>query len=238
VKLDAEAIVNNSHVQPSGVGRFNHFQKELLPPARQFYERELGKLSRPNRKGWAVANCPFHKSKSRTSFSVNVDSGGFHCFGCGAKGGDVISFLMLRDKCDFKTATKHLGAWDEGAASQPRRRKSEQLEATAEGWHSEERRLRRQYRDEVHLYERVFEQFKGLLRRTPDDDCAWQSLSDCLELLRRAIASYYLLSFGALKTRLEFLLADGSTREALSTEILNAGLVPRDDNSPVEVIVP
>jgi hypothetical protein len=97
------------------IQRTNRFRKELLPPAASFYERELGELRRPSR-GWASpkAGCPFHDSKSKTSFSVNLDTGGFYCFGCGAKGGDVAAFVMLRDKVDFKAAAQSLGAWDDG----------------------------------------------------------------------------------------------------------------------------
>jgi DNA primase len=86
------------------------FQRELLPPARSFYENELRKLTRPSR-GWARGNCPFHESKSRSSFSVNLDSGGFYCFGCEVKGGDILDFVKLRDKVDFKRAAQILGAW-------------------------------------------------------------------------------------------------------------------------------
>jgi hypothetical protein len=88
------------------------FRRELLPPARAFYEGEVGKLTRPSR-GWAKANCPFHKSKSGTSFSVNIETGGFHCFGCDARGGDLIDFVMLRDHLSFKAAAQSLGAWGE-----------------------------------------------------------------------------------------------------------------------------
>lgn len=95
------------------VGRMKvFFRKDRLPPARVFYERELGSLSRPNRKGWALGRCPFHKSTSGRSFSVNVDSGEFRCFGCDAHGGDVLSFLRQRDGLSFKDAAQRLGAWD------------------------------------------------------------------------------------------------------------------------------
>jgi hypothetical protein len=87
-------------------------RRDLLPPAKSFYEKELGKLSRPSR-GWAKANCCFHRSKSRTSFSVNLDSGAFYCHGCGAKGGDIVSFLRQRDGLGFKEACQQLGCWDE-----------------------------------------------------------------------------------------------------------------------------
>ena len=39
------------------------FHAERAPSPRSFYESEIGKLSRPNSKGWAMGNCPFHKSK-------------------------------------------------------------------------------------------------------------------------------------------------------------------------------
>jgi len=60
------------------------FDKSQLPPARSFYEAELGALSRENGRGWCVGRCPFHESKSGKSFSVNLRSGGFFCFGCNA----------------------------------------------------------------------------------------------------------------------------------------------------------
>jgi CHC2 zinc finger len=72
----------------------------------------LGKLSRPSR-GWLRKNCPFHESKSGLSFWINLASGGFFCHGCEAKGGDVIAFVMLRDKLTFKESCALLGAWDD-----------------------------------------------------------------------------------------------------------------------------
>jgi hypothetical protein len=134
------------------------FQRELLPPAKSFYEHELGKLSRPVR-GWSRGNCPFHKSKSGTSFSVNLESGGFHCFGCDAKGGDVLAFVRLRDHLDFKSAAKSLGAWRDVSASEriqldaaksQRDREREKAEAAKEA----ERRKRLELRDQIHAAHR------------------------------------------------------------------------------------
>lgn len=87
----------------------SRFDRSSLPPARSFYERELGELRRSDRKGWArpKRGCPFHASKSKSSFFVNLDSGGFYCFGCGAKGGDVLAFVRLRDGLSFPDALKH-----------------------------------------------------------------------------------------------------------------------------------
>ena len=103
-----------------------NFRRELLPQPLGFYEHELGKLSRPSR-GWARGNCPFHRGQNSTSFCVNIVSGGFHCFSCGAKGGDIVAFLMLRDGLGFKTAARLLGAWLRKTVSETeRRRLSEQ----------------------------------------------------------------------------------------------------------------
>ncbi len=53
-----------------------------------------------------VALCPFHSEKT-PSFTVNPDRGIFKCFGCG-KGGDVFSFLQLRDNLPFMDALRLL----------------------------------------------------------------------------------------------------------------------------------
>ena len=37
-------------------------------------------------------DCPFHQSKSRTSFKVSTEKNVWHCFGCG-KGGDLFRFV-------------------------------------------------------------------------------------------------------------------------------------------------
>jgi len=99
------------------LSRTGVFQKERLPSVRPFYERELGELGRPDRKGWARVRrgCPFHDSKSKRSFFVNLQSdGAFFCHGCGAKGGDVIAFTMQRARIGFKEACQRLGCWNEG----------------------------------------------------------------------------------------------------------------------------
>lgn len=45
------------------------------------------------------ALCPFHSEKTPSFYAG--DNGMFHCFGCGL-GGDVIKFVMLMEKMDFK----------------------------------------------------------------------------------------------------------------------------------------
>jgi DNA primase catalytic core len=50
--------------------------------------------------------CPLHNEKT-PSFFVRLSSQTFHCFGCG-KGGDVIQFVMERDKRSFMEALQFL----------------------------------------------------------------------------------------------------------------------------------
>jgi len=89
------------------------YRRDLLPNARAFHEKELGRLGRANKKGWALAlvGCLFHQSKNKRSFFVNVITGASCCFGCGFKG-DMVKFVRLRYHLDFIGAAKYLGAWD------------------------------------------------------------------------------------------------------------------------------
>ena len=66
----------------------------------------VGKYIRLEKKGgkyWAC--CPFHNEKT-ASFTVNED-GFFYCFGC-KEYGDVISFVMKYESCDFNQAVEIL----------------------------------------------------------------------------------------------------------------------------------
>lgn len=53
-----------------------------------------------------IGLCPFHKEKT-PSFSVNVERQFFKCFGCGA-GGDIFTFVQLRESADFREALRIL----------------------------------------------------------------------------------------------------------------------------------
>lgn len=58
-----------------------------------------------------VACCPFH-NESTPSFNLSdkgKDGWLWHCFGCG-KGGDVVTFVELFDRCDTATAIEKLSA--------------------------------------------------------------------------------------------------------------------------------
>jgi hypothetical protein len=182
------------------------FDKSRLPLAPGFWEDQFGQL-RWNRKGWAATRCPFHQSQSGKSFSVHID-GAFFCFGCGVKGGDIVAFVRLRDRCDFPSACKSLGCWD--SVSDADRHAIAQQSAEREKKRAEEARLKRlaheqrmQLRDEIHTSARIQRETSARLSQllqgaTPahDDeaDCCWAVLSLALDDLRATENAYMTLA--------------------------------------------
>jgi CHC2 zinc finger len=169
-----------------------HFDRSALPPARIFYERELGEFRRPSR-GWASpkSGCPFHQSKSKASFRVNLDSGGWVCFaGCGK--GDMITFMRQRYGLSFKTACQELGCWREQMTAQESRRiRQQQLERARQQQEREARTeaLRRErLREREHLH--ALEKLYGEARQAHDIDV----MSGVLPLIREAEKEYCILS--------------------------------------------
>src|SRR5438876_10708749 len=105
-------VTSRAHRSNSTEQSQYRFDRSALPPARTFYESELGPL-RPAGRDRATGNCPFHRSRSGRSFSVDLANGLWYCHGCGF-GGDIVKFVMRRDGCSFKTAAQTLGCWSEG----------------------------------------------------------------------------------------------------------------------------
>ena len=172
------------------------FERTELPPAHSFYEREIGRLTRPSR-SWARGDCPFHQSKSHTSFSVNLDSGGFFCHGCGVKGGDVVAFVRLRNRCSFKMACQTLGIWRGSITPAERveitRRQQEregQLRREAKQKEAE-RQERLQLRDELHTSVRLYQKFDGELHQIgPQAEDQWSVLPPLLDDWRMTESDY------------------------------------------------
>jgi len=83
--------------------------KENVNPA-EFYLEQLPSMSTP-RKRIGLVNaglCPFHADTRAGSFFVNLSNGAFVCYACGAQGGDVLAFLMLRAGYTFREALEYL----------------------------------------------------------------------------------------------------------------------------------
>lgn len=75
-----------------------------------FYARELPGMPPPRRSAGLVNGglCPFHDDRRPGSFFVNLDTGGFVCYSCGASGGDIIDWTMLTRGINFREALESL----------------------------------------------------------------------------------------------------------------------------------
>ena len=194
------------------------FRPELLESPQKFYSRELGNLSRLNRRGWASAPCPFHISsnnrgrKKSTPFAVRFDSGAFNCLDptCIASGkanrkDDIVAFVQLRDGLSFKDAAQKLGAWDEAPSPETVRRQEAQDRERERQRRLEEERREKQHcdliatRDQLHLaiaFQREVESRLDELNAGADpitanevDDC-WAVMALSLDYERRMAFEY------------------------------------------------
>lgn len=84
------------------------FDRSRLPDPAGYFEGEGLTLKGPGK--WKTAGCAFHGGSD--SLRINVQSGAWVCMaGCGAKGGDVLSYHMQRHGLEFVEASRALGAW-------------------------------------------------------------------------------------------------------------------------------
>ncbi len=83
--------------------------RTLLPRPAEYYKAQGLKLTGGGE--WKNAVCPFHND-TRPSLRVRLDTGGFRCMVCGAKGGDVLAFHRMITGLPFILACKDLGAWE------------------------------------------------------------------------------------------------------------------------------
>ena len=80
----------------------NHIKQEISPL--DFFTNEL-QGSNLQKYSWNDGGlCPFHNDGKTGSFHVNVETGGYNCFSCGAKGGNIIAFTMALYDFDFHEA--------------------------------------------------------------------------------------------------------------------------------------
>jgi len=71
-----------------------------------FFKEHIPSL-RINGKPDALGLCPFHGDEN-PSLSVNIESGFYHCFACGASG-DLFTFYQKYKSVNFPTALRELG---------------------------------------------------------------------------------------------------------------------------------
>lgn len=225
-----------------------HFEKSLLPPARVFYEQEIGRVRRPDRKGWARVSCPFHQPDRHPSLSVNLNSGGFFCFSCGVRGGDILDFLRQRYGISFKAAAQQLGAWINLNPSAHERREfakaKHQIQdkrAVSQALAEAEHQLRMKYRDMVHSMQQVSAEMQDRLYRCQRTNDEYELCGDVLRMaldeLREATCAYLLLSFGTAAERADFVLKPESRDTAIQATMLS-GTVQDDWGYRIEVSLP
>lgn len=85
------------------------FERNHLPDALSYFETQGLKLS--SRGKWRTTACVFHGGSD--SMRVNLQSGGWCCMACDAKGGDILAYHMATTGLEFVDAAKALGAWVE-----------------------------------------------------------------------------------------------------------------------------
>lgn len=90
---------------------FKKFLRERLPNAHDYYVQQFPILKTVNQRNWVSVLCCFHEDRL-PSLRINLISGAFRCFACGAKGGDVLAFHQQRYDLTFKQAVNFFNAWD------------------------------------------------------------------------------------------------------------------------------
>jgi DNA primase len=83
------------------------FVRDRLPDPVQFFAGADVRLTGPG--VWKTGPCHLHGGSD--SLRVNTRSGGWCCMNCGAKGGDVLAYVMQTSGLGFVQAAQLLGAY-------------------------------------------------------------------------------------------------------------------------------
>jgi DNA primase len=101
--MNATAGNRGSHNRKLSV---DNIKRAISPLDFFHYELPTAQLKNP---GWNDGGlCPFHADTKAGSFRVNLETGGFVCFACGVKGGDIIAFVMALHGLNFVEALAKL----------------------------------------------------------------------------------------------------------------------------------
>lgn len=96
------------------------FDRNLLPDPVAYFEAQGLTLTGPRSAKWKTTRCDFHGGSD--SLRVNVQTGGWVCMSCAAKGGDTLAFHQALHGMGFVEAARDLGAWiDDGQPPTPQR---------------------------------------------------------------------------------------------------------------------
>lgn len=89
------------------------FLRDNLPSPRAYYATQfpLMTFNSPSPR-WISVLCCFHNEVS-SSLRIHLGSGGFICFGCGVKGGDILAFHRRRYGLSFIQTVDFFQAWGE-----------------------------------------------------------------------------------------------------------------------------
>ncbi len=164
-----------------------------------------------------IGFCPFHQNTRTPSFVVFPDSGTWRCFGQCGEGGDVFSYVMKRDGCDFQTALELL-AKKAGVELTPYSRD--------EGPKEEKKRL-------YDLMNEAVDYFHNNLTQHPAGKPALDFLTGKRGLKPETIESFRLgYALNSWDGLTQHLLAKGYTRQ----ELIDTGVVSQQRDDKGEVI--
>lgn len=164
-----------------------------------------------------IGFCPFHANTRTPSFVVFPDSGTWRCFGQCSEGGDVFSYVMKRDGCDFQTALEILA-------------KKAGVEITPYAHDEEPKEEKKRLYD---LMEEAVNFFHNNLTQHPAGKNALSFLTEKRglkpETIEKFRLGYALASWDALT---QHLTAKGYTRQ----ELIDTGVVSEQRDDKGEVI--
>jgi len=82
--------------------------KQTINPV-DFYAFEGQEIKTQGSSPWKLGGlCPFHADRQAGSFYIHLVSGGYCCFSCQAKGGDILDFTQKKHGLSFKDAVQKL----------------------------------------------------------------------------------------------------------------------------------